>query len=295
MRSSTSRSAGRPRSPRRRRAAPSTTASRCRRRGAARRSRSRCRRNRLRRCRRAAGRAGGRRGCRRTSGTRGSGAGPRRARRSRDARPGAAATIEPIGSSTSGIQMSSRVPIDGSVHDPLRDPPGDLCRGDEQEHAEQAPEHVRPDSDSATSDAALDAGDRGDADPGGDAEVDVAVPPLPPRSDDRRRQDREERGRLRVELRQAEDERERRHEQDPAADAEEPGQHAAQAADRDHERRSSYEEPHADGGQQQREEVATAAGPGSAAGTPSRRARRASQGGRRAARRRASPRRGART
>src|SRR5581483_7639518 len=83
--------------------------------------------------------------------------------------------------------------------------------------------------------ADLDSGDRGDADPGGDPEVDVAVAALPPGADDRGREDGEQRRRLRVQLREAEHEHERRHEQDPAAHSEEPGEHAGEAADGDDE------------------------------------------------------------
>ena len=71
------------------------------------RSTSQCRRTRARRCRRAAGRAGGRPGCRRTCGTRGSGRGLETSASISGFSRCSCSTIEPIGSSTSGIQMSS--------------------------------------------------------------------------------------------------------------------------------------------------------------------------------------------
>src|SRR5438128_503574 len=58
---------------------------------------------------------------------------------------------------------------------------------------------------------------------------------LPPRADERRRQDREQRRRLRVQLSQPEPECKRRHEDDAAAHAEQPGEHAAGEPDRDDE------------------------------------------------------------
>src|SRR5205814_223044 len=51
----------------------------------------------------------------------------------------------------------------------------------------------------------------------------------------RRREDREQRRRLGVQLREAEAEHERRHEQDPAADAEEPGEHSGEKPEQQHE------------------------------------------------------------
>ena len=53
------------------------------------------------------------------------------------------------------------------------------------------------------------------------------MPALPPRPDDDRRQDREQRGRLGVHLGQSEHEDESGNEEDAAADAEEPGEDAA--------------------------------------------------------------------
>ena len=58
-----------------------------------------------------------------------------------------------------------------------------------------------------------------------------------------------------MQLRQPEHEHERRHEDDPAADAEQPGEDSSERADQRRRARSSYEEPHSDGGEQQREAV----------------------------------------
>src|SRR4029079_6257746 len=63
---------------------------------------------------------------------------------------------------------------------------------------------------------------------------------LPPDACRSGRQDREQRARLGVELRQAEHERQRRHEQDPAADAEQPGEYACDQS----QHRRQRERPH---------------------------------------------------
>ena len=64
---------------------------------------------------------------------------------------------------------------------------------------------------------------------GGVSEVAVAL--LPPRSHEGRRQDREQRGCFRMQLRQPEPKDERRDEDDPAAHAEQPCEHAAEQSD----------------------------------------------------------------
>src|SRR5215211_6183069 len=84
-----------------------------------------------------------------------------------------------------------------------------MQRSQEQERPEESSQHVlgqrrRDDH------AQLDADDAADADEGGRPEVDVAVAAgLAPRPDGRRRQDREQRRRLRVELREPDPERSR--------------------------------------------------------------------------------------
>jgi hypothetical protein len=70
----------------------------------------------------------------------------------------------------------------------------------------------------------FDASDRGDTDDQGRAPVDVPVAALAPRADERGRDDGQQARRLGVDLRQAEDEGQGRHEEDPAADAEEAGE-----------------------------------------------------------------------
>src|ERR687886_612268 len=65
------------------------------------------------------------------------------------------------------------------------------------------------------------------------AQADVAVAALAPGAHERHRHDREQRGRLRVDLAEAEEDGQRGHEEDAAADAEEPGQDARERADDD--------------------------------------------------------------
>ncbi len=61
-----------------------------------------------------------------------------------------------------------------------------------------------------------------------------------------------------MQLGETEHERQRRDEDDPAADAEEPGQHAAEQPDRDRDQtRSSYDQPDADGGEHERRTLAS--------------------------------------
>src|SRR3954453_23633021 len=103
-------------------------------------------------------------------------------------------TIEPIGSSTSGIQRSSTSGMAGLWLLPAG-PPGDLGGCEEKQHREQAPQgrfgqgfgHL----------GAADGGpDRGDADHGGGLPAHVAVALVPPDADENGRDDREQRGRL---------------------------------------------------------------------------------------------------
>src|SRR3954451_20382300 len=98
--------------------------------------------------------------------------------------------------------------------------PRDLGGDEQHEHAEQAPERVLREG-LRDLDARLDAADRRDSDHERGPPAHVVVADLPPRADHRRGQDRQQAGGLGVELRQPEHERERRDEQDPAADAEE--------------------------------------------------------------------------
>ena len=203
-------------------------------------------------------------------------------RRSRDAPPGAASTIAPIGSSTSGIQMSSCSLIGWKCSRSAAQPPDEVRRGDQEQNAEQPPQACCP---RATRRRAPHPGRPTiDATPIRAAARRSTLPYrlLAPRPDDRRREDREQRRGLRVQLRQPEHERERRHEEDAAADAEEAGEHSAERADQRRRARSSYEQPHSDGGQQHREAVREPLRPGSAAAASSRRARRTSPGCRRA-------------
>ena len=123
--------------------------------------------------------------------------------------------------------------------------------------------------------AALDAGDRGDPDDDRGPPADVAVALLAPDADEDGRDDREQRGRLRVELRQPEAERQRRDEEDAAADAEQAGEDAGEEPDADGERRSSTsdEQPDADPARSSCEERARASGSRAAAGARCRRSR----------------------
>src|SRR5204863_6600470 len=141
------------------------------------------------------------------------------------------ATIAPIGSSTSGIQASSALLITGSIGRFLMEGTPREAGGDEEhQHSEQSTQRVLGQR-LRDLDTALDTGDRTDSDEQTGAQVDVAVPALPPRPDDDRRQDREQRGRLRVYLGQPEHQDERGHEEDAAPDAEEPSEDAADEAE----------------------------------------------------------------
>ena len=101
----------------------------------------------------------------------------------------------------------------------LPPPPRNVGRGHEHEQREETPQcglgHRR-----RKLDASLDARDRGHADDESRLPAQVAVLPLAPDADAGGRQDRRERGRLGVQLAPPQHE-ERRHEEDPTADAEE--------------------------------------------------------------------------
>ena len=79
--------------------------------------------------------------------------------------------------------------------------------------------------------ARLDPRDRSNAEEQRGPPPDVAVTALSPCPSDGGREDCEQRGRFGVELGEAEDEREGRHEQGSATDAEEPGEHARDQAE----------------------------------------------------------------
>ena len=99
--------------------------------------------------------------------------------------------------------------------------PDELSGDREQENREQPTEDVlRKRRGEPCAD--LDADDRRDTDHERDARSEVAVAPLAPHAGEHGRQDREERGALRLELAEAERD-ERGDEEDPSADAEEPG------------------------------------------------------------------------
>src|SRR5829696_4931424 len=145
-----------------------------------------------------------------------------------------AATMSPIGSSTSGSQISStpatRDRIRRSAPGAPR-APADLRGDDEHERAEAAAEDVfvhrggRPR-------AGHDADRGGDADDERRTPAHVPVARLVPRARRDRREDGEERGRLGLQL--PETEREQRgHEENAAADPEEAGEHAGAEAERD--------------------------------------------------------------
>src|SRR3954454_21855345 len=142
-------------------------------------------------------------------------------------------TIEPIGSSTSGIQMSSSSGMPGLLL-LLPGAPGDLPGCEEEQNGKEPPKrgfrqrfgHLgaperRP--------------DRRDPHEQRRAPADVAVLLMPPDADEDGRDDREQRGRLGVPLCQAEV-GQRREEEDAAADAEHPGEHSGDDAEHDRER-----------------------------------------------------------
>src|SRR5438067_3561701 len=147
------------------------------------------------------------------------------------------ATMLPIGSSTSGIQTSSIPDMPRRLA--FAHAPRDLRGDEDHQHAEQPPEHVLRER-LGERDAALDAADRRQADHDRRPPAHVAVPLLAPGAGEHGRDDREQRARLRVELRQAECEGQRRHEEDAAADAEQARHHPGDEPDRDRE----HDRPH---------------------------------------------------
>ena len=163
---------------------------------------------------------------------------------------GAAAAIETTRATRTGTaRRGARLTAPQGSSRELRDGTPRELRGDgEEQHAEEATEDVlgqrRRDLD-----ADLDADDRRHADDEGRRQPQVAVPRLPPGPDGRGRHDGEQRGRRRLDLAEAERD-ERRHEEDPAADAEEARHHAgAEAEARSRGRRSScssVDQPDAD-------------------------------------------------
>src|SRR6476619_1295905 len=144
-------------------------------------------------------------------------------------------TIDPIGSSTSGIQTSSEPVIAGRIgRFRAEGAPRDARRDDQHEDREQPSQGALGERLRNLNDT-FDADDRAEPDQERGPPVDVAVSALPPGADQHRRQDREQRSRLRVHLGKAENEHERRHEENSAADAEEAGQDAAGEAEDDDE------------------------------------------------------------
>src|SRR5215471_4122996 len=106
------------------------------------------------------------------------------------------ATISPIGSSTSGIQASSGLLITRSIGWFLaQGAPRKAGSDQEHQHREEPTQRVFGQG-LRDQDASLDPGDRADPDEQARTQVDVSVATLPPRPDDDRRQDREQRGRL---------------------------------------------------------------------------------------------------
>src|SRR5438067_10165120 len=104
--------------------------------------------------------------------------------------------------------------------------PRDVGRDREDEHGEQAPEpNLRQGRGELN--ASLDPRDRGETEHEGRPEADVPVPRLAPGARGDRRQDRGERRRLGMELAAVQGD-ERRHEEDPAAHAEQAGDDAGE-------------------------------------------------------------------
>ena len=94
----------------------------------------------------------------------------------------------------------------------------------------RSPTRVRED------DAREDAGDRERAQREADADVDVVVAELPPGAGDRHRDDDQEGGGLRLDLARVEQDHQRRHEEDAAADAEQTAERAPGERDQHRER-----------------------------------------------------------
>src|SRR5437016_11852793 len=138
-------------------------------------------------------------------------------------------TMPPIGSSTSGIQRSSRSVIPPGLWPFLPGPPRDLGGDDDQQAGEELAQRFLR---NALGD--LRAADRrangGDTDDERIAHPDVAL--LAPDTDGDRRDHGEQRRRLCVELGEPEP-GQGRHEEDAAADAEEPGEHAGEDPEED--------------------------------------------------------------
>src|SRR5688500_9386414 len=134
-------------------------------------------------------------------------------------------TMLPIGSSTSGSQISwcSVMPTPGSwslsVGGRSPGPPCELPGDGQQEHGEETPERALRERRRHLH-SGLDADDRGETEDERASPPDVSVVTLAPRAGSDRGQDREERGRLGVELAEPEPD-EGRDEEDPAADPEE--------------------------------------------------------------------------
>src|SRR5215216_2568747 len=144
------------------------------------------------------------------------------------------ATIEPMGSSTSGSQTSgSGALTPRRIRLPAQRSPGELRRDSDEEHAEEPLERplVEPYREVRAADHARD-GREPDRD--GRTPVDVAVAALAPDSGSDGRNDREQRGGLRLDLREPEREQ-RRDEEDTAADSEHPSEHARPQAEHDRE------------------------------------------------------------
>src|SRR5262245_37804237 len=144
-----------------------------------------------------------------------------------------------MGSSTSGIQISSGVVTSLKYELGLPPPPRDVGRGREDEHGEQAPERDLGQRPRQTY-TAFDTCYRGHADDRRGAPVHVPVALLPPDAGGGGGKDRGQRRRLRVDLAQLQGE-ERGDEEDPAADAEEPGENAGAEPEHDRE----YDRRHA--------------------------------------------------
>src|SRR5438093_2727319 len=181
--------------------------------------------------RRAGCRAGSRRGCRRTCGRPAAAAASRPAARSPDAHSRSPRRVFRSARRRAGSRDRPRTwPPLRSIGRSPPGTPGDLSGDDEHEDAEEPPQHVAR-QELCDLDPRLDAPDRGNSQHERGAKAHVAVRTLSPRADEGGRQDREQARRFRVELAEAEDERQRGHEQDPAAYAEQAGKHAGYAAE----------------------------------------------------------------
>src|SRR5438067_8104251 len=132
-----------------------------------------------------------------------------------------AATRLPIGSSTSGTQISSGLDKGSKRIELLvASPPGELAGDGEEERGEEPAQRVLRQGLGEEA-APGDAADRDEPEDERRPPADIPVAALAPGSGEDRREDREQRGRLGVTLVEAERE-ERRHEEEPASDAEQP-------------------------------------------------------------------------